>query len=72
MDPAFQGRGVGGATLTHMLDELKEKGMTRVTLFTHPDNPAKRLYERYGFAVEGRVEDYEGSGTPRLIMARDL
>lgn len=70
--PEYQGRGIGGVVLERILSELKEKGVVRVELATHPDNPARRLYERHGFVVHDQVENYEGSGTPRLLLRRSF
>ena len=70
--PQFQGKGIGSHVLALILDELRQKGITLVTLETHPENPALRLYERHGFIVTGHIENYQNSGSPRLTLSRDL
>ncbi|MCW2495938.1 GNAT family N-acetyltransferase [Jatrophihabitans sp.] len=55
--PTAQGRGIGTALLTAVLDEAG----TAVQLSVAPDNPARRLYERLGFVVVG-------SGNADLLM----
>jgi ribosomal protein S18 acetylase RimI-like enzyme len=68
VDPDFQGRGIGNQALRMLLDDLRSKGFNVFSLLTHPDNPAKRLYERHGFKVIGRIENCGGSGTLRLKL----
>lgn len=49
-----RGRGVGAALLERTLRDAEEKGFTRVELTVRTDNErAKKLYEKFGFAVEG-------------------
>lgn len=49
--PGFEGRGIGGAMLASLKDELRRAGVTRIDTATHFDNPrARRFYERQGFA----------------------
>jgi ribosomal protein S18 acetylase RimI-like enzyme len=50
----YRGRGIGKALLDATLKAARAKGMTRVELTVRADNEkAKRLYESFGFAVEG-------------------
>ena len=54
VDRAYRGRGIGGALLERTLADARAKGFTRIELIVRADNhPAKRLYEKFGFAVEG-------------------
>lgn len=46
--PAFQHRGFGGPLLLAALDAARAR-YRQVSLSVHPQNPAKRLYERCGF-----------------------
>ena len=49
-----RGRGIGAALIERTLAEARDKGFTRIELTVRVDNPrAKRLYERFGFEVEG-------------------
>ena len=72
---AFQGRGVGTALLTAAVD-LAERwlGLHRLELEVYPDNePALRLYRRFGFEVEGTKRRYalrDGAWMDALAMAR--
>lgn len=65
----FEGRGFGTIALEFALEELK--AIDLIKLVTHPENPAKRLYEHFGFRETGtRIENYWDSGEPRIEMAR--
>ena len=70
--PAFQGKGIGTKVLELIIDELMQKGFKSVDLETHPDNKALHLYEKFDFKAVGRIENYENSGTPRLVLKRGL
>jgi ribosomal protein S18 acetylase RimI-like enzyme len=48
LSPAWQGQGIGASLLNRLLDT--HPGVS-IRLTTFEDNPAKRLYERMGFAV---------------------
>ena len=56
-----RGHGVGQRLLRHLLDEARHRGFTRVSLETGTQEhflPARRLYERHGFASVGPFGDY--------------
>jgi len=49
--PGLEGRGIGGAMMESLKEELRRAGVTRIDTATHFDNPgARRFYERHGFA----------------------
>ncbi|MDO4538293.1 MAG: GNAT family N-acetyltransferase [Coriobacteriales bacterium] len=47
----YRGKGIGGALMRAMLDELSEAGYARCSLSVQKENPALRLYERMGFRI---------------------
>jgi ribosomal protein S18 acetylase RimI-like enzyme len=54
VDPAVQGRGVGAALLAGVLDEARRRDARKLSLRVLAENePARRLYERAGYEVEG-------------------
>jgi putative acetyltransferase len=56
-----RGRGVGARMLGFLLDQARVRGGVRVLLETGSEDyfaPARRLYERHGFAVRGPFADY--------------
>ncbi len=61
VDEAARGRGAGAAALTLIDAEVRALGVRALHLQVRPDNLARRLYERAGFAA-----------TPRLVMTRKM
>ena len=76
--PDFQGRGIGGLLFEALFAEARKlPGLTRVELFCREGNHhALRLYERLGFAIEGRlvrrVTLADGTVEDDLTMAKFL
>lgn len=68
--PAYRRRGVGELLLLTMIEEADRRGATAVTLEVRVSNlPAQRLYEKYGFTVQGRrVRYYSDNGEDAYIM----
>jgi ribosomal protein S18 acetylase RimI-like enzyme len=58
-----RGEGAGSAMLEHLLDVARKKGYVAVSLSVDRDNPARRLYERYGFVDAGVSHDTDSSVT---------
>jgi putative acetyltransferase len=57
----FRGKGAGKFVLRHILDEAQERGYRRLSLETgsmSAFDPARRLYESYGFESCGPFADY--------------
>ena len=57
IDPGYQNRGLGTAILRE-LQALAEGRGVPLRLQVFPGNPALRLYQRLGFAEEGRTETH--------------
>ncbi len=75
--PQFQGKGVGSALINSLLHLAKERFRIELIHCTvYPDNPAIRLYERFGFEEFGRQEHWlkekDGRYTGRVFMQRYL
>lgn len=51
--PSCRGRGYGRELLSALLEQARADGFAAVSLSVEPDNPALRLYEKYGFAKVG-------------------
>lgn len=71
-----RGLGVGAALLADAERQAKAAGAARMSLTTATNNPARRLYERFGFRVEREATDvaYEAlTGVPgRVLMVKPL
>jgi putative acetyltransferase len=72
--PEYQGMGLGGVLVDHVLARALDLGILRVELEVYPDNErALRLYESRGFVHEGirRAAAYrDGTIVDNLMMAR--
>jgi ribosomal protein S18 acetylase RimI-like enzyme len=71
---SHRGIGVGAGLLQEALQAATLRGLTRIELVVRTDNdPAIRLYRRFGFEVEGRLRNYlvvDGHAQDVLAMAR--
>ncbi|MCU1588163.1 MAG: alanine acetyltransferase [Frankiales bacterium] len=66
-----QGKGIGVALLEDLLAEAGRRRHTRVLLEVRVDNePAQRLYARYGFRKESVRKAYYPGGIDALVMVR--
>ena len=77
IDPSYRGRGLARDLLLTHLGHLAGRGVRTIFLEVEENNqPARRLYERAGFAVVGRRERYylraDGEQLNALLMRRDL
>jgi GNAT superfamily N-acetyltransferase len=71
VDPAMQGRGVGGAVLTAAILRLRAVGAT--LLWASARDRALPFYERFGFTVvEGSGFAPAQTGRPHHIILLDL
>lgn len=75
--PAHRGQGFSNRLLLTHLGHLAGRGVRTVFLEVEENNqPARRLYERMGFVVVGRRENYYrqsgGEAMNALLMRRDL
>lgn len=68
--PSYRRRGIGELLLLTMIEEAERRGAATVTLEVRVSNlPAQRLYEKYGFTVQGRrVRYYSDNGEDAYIM----
>ncbi|WP_077490211.1 ribosomal protein S18-alanine N-acetyltransferase [Sinomonas mesophila] len=67
--PDFEGRGLGSALLTGLIDEARRRGAADVLLEVRADNPrAQALYRRFGFVQIHTRRRYYRDGVDALIM----
>ncbi|MGD0862682.1 MAG: ribosomal protein S18-alanine N-acetyltransferase [Candidatus Limnocylindrales bacterium] len=67
---AWRRQGIGERLLLALLDLAKARGAREATLEVRPSNhPARRLYEKYGFALVGvRARYYTDDNEDALVM----
>jgi [ribosomal protein S18]-alanine N-acetyltransferase len=70
----IRGNGIASCLLAQALVRAAGKGCSRATLEVRRSNlPALRLYEKFGFAVQGtRPRYYDDTGEDALILWADL
>jgi GNAT superfamily N-acetyltransferase len=49
--PSKRGHGIGDELLKALIERARAAGYERLSLSVEPGNPARKLYERHGFAV---------------------
>ncbi len=72
--PIHLRKGVATALLTHILEEAKQRGFTRVSLETGtpaPFTPARQLYQKFGFAECAPFADYR-AGPFSICLTKEL
>jgi ribosomal-protein-alanine N-acetyltransferase len=74
VDPSHRRRGLADWLLPAVLNEGRKRGCARATLEVRPSNlPARRLYEKHGFVLAGRVANYyRQEGEDALVMEAPL
>jgi [ribosomal protein S18]-alanine N-acetyltransferase len=73
VQPNWHGRGIGSALILDALGRFRELGAPHVMIEVHPQNPARRLYERHGFSVVEETERWSQGLQlilPLLVMKR--
>ena len=71
--PEFEGKGIGSAILTELIEESRRRGAVEVLLEVRADNPrAQALYVRFGFEQIHVRRRYYRDGTDALIMRLTL
>lgn len=59
VDPSYRRSGVGTALLSASALDAKNQGFSRLRLIVRADNPARFMYERFGFVCTGTgAHDY--------------
>jgi ribosomal protein S18 acetylase RimI-like enzyme len=75
VDPALQGRGIGKELLHFTEEAVRTQGGRLLVIETSSREkyrPTQAFYEKNGYRVEARIEDFYRSGDDRLIFTRRL
>lgn len=71
--PAERGSGLGRELYERFFAAAREHGRTLVRCVTSPENTASlAFHEALGFTVSETIEDYDGRGESRVVLARRL
>jgi ribosomal-protein-alanine N-acetyltransferase len=71
--PEARGQGAGSELLRRMENSARAAGAAEIWLHVGAENAvAIRVYERHGYSLTGREEDYYGRGKPGLVYAKLL
>lgn len=65
--PEYVGKGVGTLLLKYLLEAAKQL-YPRVVLSVRATNPAKRLYEKMGFVVTGKIANRVGTESLNMVI----
>jgi ribosomal protein S18 acetylase RimI-like enzyme len=68
--PAVRGRGVGSGLLERLIAEARGR-FPALSLSVRADNPALRLYERFGFRTVAQVENRVGGLSSTMVLRFD-
>jgi len=71
--PEFRRKGIGAKLIEELISLARKENIVRMTLEVRKGNiPAKELYSKYGFKVEGlRKGYYTDNGEDAVIMWKD-
>jgi ribosomal protein S18 acetylase RimI-like enzyme len=65
--PEVIGQGVGSALLSHLIEAVKGE-VPAIVLTVRNDNPAKHLYERFGFIMVDEVTNRVGTKSSKMLL----
>lgn len=69
--PQYQDQGIGTHTIQKIIDVVGDD--KKIELVVHPENnKAIHIYEKFGFKITKRVENYFSDNEPRVIMVKYL
>lgn len=65
--PEVIGQGVGSALLSHLIGTVRSE-VPAIVLTVRSDNPAKNLYERFGFIVVEEIINRVGTKSFKMLL----
>jgi ribosomal-protein-alanine N-acetyltransferase len=72
VDPEHQRNGYGRTLMEETEAFYLEKGIKRIKLEVHPDNPAQILYFKLGYRVTSVKYKYYSNGSSAIVMVKPL
>ncbi len=70
VDVKCRGQGVGSKLFEALLKDLDQRQMDSFLTVDPVNEPAVRLYEKWGFVGSPVIKDYYGPGKDRIVMKR--
>lgn len=70
VQPEWAGKGVGSALLSALIEQVEHE-VPAIVLTVRNENPAKRLYEKFGFQVIGEVVNRVGTTSSKMLLRFD-
>ena len=67
LHPAWTGKGIGTAMLTHLIKDARTQ-YPAIVLTVRADNPAQHLYERFGFVTVGEIENRVKTKSLKMLL----
>lgn len=67
VQPQWAGKGIGSALLVALIEQVKHD-IPAIVLTVRNENPAKRLYEKFGFQVIGEVVNRVGTTSSKMLL----
>ena len=65
--PNITGKGIGTALLTALIEKVKTE-IPAIVLTVRADNPARQLYEKFGFVVIDEVTNRVGTTSSKMLL----
>lgn len=71
IDPQRVGQGIGSRLVGDLLQQADQSGVPAIVLTARADNPAVRLYHRFGFVEIDRITNRVGTGSVKMVRERN-
>jgi len=68
VDPAMHKRGFGALMMQDLISKSFSRGYVSISLEVAEDNPARHMYENFGFKQIDILENYYANGNPAIKM----
>jgi len=67
VQPEATGQGIGSALLSALIEQVKTE-VPAIVLTVRSDNPAKKLYEHFGFVTINEVTNRVGTSSSKMLL----
>ncbi|MFM8424505.1 MAG: N-acetyltransferase family protein [Chloroflexota bacterium] len=70
VQPEWAGKGIGSTLLSALIEQVEHE-VPAIVLTVRNENPAKKLYEKFGFQVIGEVINRVGTTSSKMLLRFD-